>query len=90
MSRTNTSKTRNVMEMKCMLSRKRVKVVSKEFVSNVDDVGREGKEKEARWIGRKEKVDPEERVVQRNTVQSWSHVGQFLVQFTLVRENVGS
>ena len=47
-------------------------------------------ENESRWIGRKEKVDPEERVVQRKMVQSWSHVEQFLVQFTLVREKVGS
>ena len=43
-----------------------------------------------RETGRKEKVVQWERMVQRTTVTSWSNVGQFLVQFTVARENVRS
>ena len=63
------------METNCLQSRARAKLVLKEPVSNVEcegtrltDAGRKEKEKET---GRKEKVDPKERVDQKGHNPNW-------------------
>ena len=71
--------------------KERVKVVSKEFVSNVE---REDTKADRCWQrvkGKGSKVDWEKgKGGSRGKGVPKSHVGQFLIQFTLVRENVGS
>ena len=67
MNRTNTSKTRNAMETKCLLSTEMVKVVFKGTCFNCgmrtqsrSMLAETKREKGTRESGRKEKVDPKE------------------------------
>ena len=66
-TRISTSRIRIVTEMSCSLSRAKVRVASREPISNVEcedtrltDAGRKERVKEEKETGRKEKEDPKE------------------------------
>ena len=83
-----------VTETSCSLSRAKVRVASRELVSNVEcvgtrltDAGREERVKEER---RKGGLGERKGRIKRKLVKSKSLVGQFLVKLTVARQGVWS
>ena len=87
-----------VTETSCSLSRAKVRVASRDPVSNVEcestrmtDAGRKERVKEEKETGRKEKEDRKERGrIRRKMVEPKSLVGQLFVSFHLTRQGVRS